>query len=219
MLKAIILDMDGLLIDSEPLWRRVEVSVFNELGVPLTEERCLETTGLRSDEVVEYWFSRYPWQAAPISEVAARLVREVIKLIQEEGRSKEGVENLFQILKNLNYKIAVASSSPTDLINVVVSKLGLAAALSAVHSAEHELYGKPHPGVYITAAEKLGVRPEECLAFEDSVNGIIAAKAARMRCIAAPDPPSRSRREFCLADLTLDSLEQVTEQMIQDLSR
>jgi sugar-phosphatase len=75
-----------------------------------------------------------------------------------------------------------------------------------LQSAEHEPYGKPHPGVYIAAARALGVSPGDCLAIEDSANGLLAAKAARMRCIVVPEPAVRHDRRFCIADAVLDSL-------------
>jgi len=217
MAKAIILDMDGLLIDSEPLWREAEIKIFGKVGVPLTEKRCLETMGLRVDEVVDYWFLRYPWSDPSKSEVASRILTELISLIEERGEAMAGVDNIFSIIKEGGYKSAIASSSTMRTINAVMRKLDIDKNLDIIHSAEDEPYGKPHPGVYITTAKKLGVDPAECVAFEDSVNGLLAAKAAKMRCIAVPDRLARDNKEFGIADVIVDSLEEVTKEMIMEL--
>jgi sugar-phosphatase len=206
MVRAVIFDMDGLLIDSEPLWRLAEVEVFNPLGVPLTDELALTTMGLRTDEVVEHWFARYSWRGPSLKEVEARVDARVIELVRERGAPLPGAREVVSLLRERGYPLAIASSSTSELIAAVVHQLGLASSFQVLQSAEHEPYGKPHPGVYIAAANALGVAPAECLAFEDSANGVIAAKAARMRCIAVPEPPVRHDRRFCIADAVLDSL-------------
>jgi sugar-phosphatase len=217
MTKAIILDMDGLLIDSELFWREVEMKIFTKLGVPLTEERCPETMGLRTDEVADYWFSRYPWKEPTKGEVASQINKEVIALIEAKGQAKPGVDHVIGLIKEMGLKSGLASSSVTDLIDAVIKKLDIKKDLEVVYSAEHEPYGKPHPGVYIATAQKLGVHPTECIAIEDSANGLLAAKAAKMKCIAVPDPLAKDRREFCVADAVLGSLEEITKEMIANL--
>src|SRR5690606_22562849 len=81
VIRAAIFDLDGLLIDSEPLWRAVEVEVFRGVGVPLTEEMCRQTTGLRVDAVVEWWHARHPWRAPAPAAVAARIVDRMVEAI------------------------------------------------------------------------------------------------------------------------------------------
>jgi sugar-phosphatase len=103
-------------------------------------------------------------------------------------------------------RVALASSSAYRLIRAVTERLGLADSFDCVYSAEEEEYGKPHPGVYLTAARRLGVAPTQCLAVEDSFNGVLAAKAARMKCVAVPEPAQRRDPRFCIADVVLDSL-------------
>ena len=78
-----------------------------------------------------------------------------------------------------------------------------------IYSAQEEEYGKPHPAVYISAAKRLNVAPVECLAIEDSFNGVLAAKAAKMKCIAIPYEGVRHDRRFAIADVSLDSLMQI----------
>jgi mannitol-1-/sugar-/sorbitol-6-/2-deoxyglucose-6-phosphatase len=192
---AIIFDMDGLLIDSEPLWRRAEVEVFARHGLSLREEQCQETTGLRIDEVVAHW--RLP------AEAAGAVVARVIELVAAEGVAKPFAAEAVREARRRSSRLALASSSPDALIDVTIVKLGIAGLFDVVYSATHEVYGKPHPGVYLTTAAKLGVAPTACVAIEDSLNGVLAAKAARMRCIAVPEVEDP---RFVIADVVLPSL-------------
>jgi mannitol-1-/sugar-/sorbitol-6-/2-deoxyglucose-6-phosphatase len=205
---AIIFDMDGLLVDSEPLWRIAEIETLTAVGVPITEEDAVQTTGLRTDEVVELWYSRYPWSDPPKKAIEARIITRLIALTRERGKLMPDVREALQAVSEAGYPLAIASSSSSEIITAVLDTFDIAAYFQVVQSAEHEQYGKPHPGVYIEAARRLNVAPWRCLAFEDSPNGVIAAKAARMRCIAVPDPALQNDRRLQAADLVLPSLSQ-----------
>jgi sugar-phosphatase len=201
----VIFDMDGILIDSEPLWRIAEVEALNAAGVPITLEDAVETTGLRTDEVVEHWYARSPWDTLPKKEVEARIITRVIALVRERGGPMPGALAALDLL-GAHYPLAVASSSASEIIAAVLETLGIGGRFVITQSAEHEPFGKPHPGVYIEAARRLNIAPWRCLAIEDSPNGVIAAKAARMTCIAIPDPALRDDRRFNAADIVLRSL-------------
>jgi sugar-phosphatase len=209
--------MDGLLIDSEPLWREAEVAVFSKYGVPMTEEMTYQTTGLRVDEVVQYWHRQYPWDEPSQEEVCQQIDSMVLELIEQKAVPKTGVQELIAVCEELGLPMAIASSSSTAIISAVVQKLGIGHKLQIIHSAEFEQYGKPHPAVYINTAHKLGVSPQQCLAFEDSVNGVVSAKAAKMRCIAVPEPDMRADKRYGVADLVVDSLHDVTADILQNL--
>lgn len=207
MIKAVIFDMDGLLIDSEPLWRKAEVKVFNEFGVPVTLERCRETAGLRIDEVVKYWESEYSFQDVSKEKIISGILEEVIGLIKSEGEAMGGVDKIIAFFESQKTPMAIVSSSSMRVINAVLDKINVKEKMKIIHSAENELFGKPHPGVYITTAQKLGVSPSECLAFEDSKNGVLSAKSAKMKCVAVPDPISFSDKQFGIADLVIKTLD------------
>lgn len=217
MIKAIIFDMDGLLIDSEPFWQKAEMVTFSDVGITLTKEMCKETMGLRVDEVVAHWFSRHPWQSPSKKEVENGIVGRVIDFVVKDGEAKEGAKEVMDFLFNKHLPMAIASSSQSRIIETVLDKLSIRKYIQFAYSAENEIYGKPHPGVYITAAKKLKVDPEFCLAFEDSPNGVIAAKAARMKCIAVPDQSLRDNRIFFIADAILNSLKEFSQQKIIQL--
>lgn len=213
MLKAAIFDLDGLLIDSEPLWGMAEIAVFSRLGIPMTEELCLETKGLRINEVVDYWERRFS-VSFPSSEVVAEsIVERLIELIHERGQAKPGIENALHWCEQHRLALALASSSNLRIINAALAKLGLGKIFTEIHSGENEPYGKPHPGIYLTAMQSLGLQPHQCLAIEDSLNGVLAAKSARMHCIAIPDPYQGHSPAFAIADVTIPSLQRLDEQI------
>ncbi len=208
MIAAVIFDMDGLLIDSEPLWRIAETRAMNAIGVPMVEEDGFLTMGLRTDEVVEYWFARHPWSEPSKREVEGAIVGNVIALIEARGEALPGAVEAVRAMRSGGYKVGLATSSSMEIIQAVLAKIGLQDEFDVLQSAEHEPYGKPHPSVYIECARRLGVAPDTCLALEDSPAGVLAAKAARMQCIAIPPPELRDDNRYCIADLQLESIEQ-----------
>lgn len=200
---AVIFDMDGLLIDSEPHWREAEIEIFATVGVTLTDAMCRETTGLRIDEVVAHHHAREPWGGPSVRELAARIVERMIERVRASGDALPGAIEAVEACAARGLPLALASSSPRRLIDATLAHLGLEGRFGVIESAEDDRYGKPHPAVYLRTAEGLGVGPVRCLVFEDSLNGVIAAKAARMRCVAVPDAPDP---RFAIADLVLGSL-------------
>ena len=208
---AVIFDMDGLLINSEPLWQEAEILIFEKVGINLTSELCQRTQGLRIDEVVEYWYQRYPWDNLTKLKVEELIVGKVIELIDFKGDALPGVEQAIAFVQSKNVKIALASSSSSIIIQAALKKLGLTKIFSEVYSAESEELGKPHPGVYLTTAKKLELAPQSCLALEDSLNGVLAAKAAKMQCIAIPEAMQQNNSKFAIADCILKSLEELDD--------
>ena len=207
-LDAVIFDMDGVLIDSEPIWQAAERLGFGEVGLDLQVSEMVTTMGLRVDEVVAYWYARRPWPDVGIDHagLARRMVDTVVDLMSTSGEPLPGVVDAVAACEKQGLGVAVASSSPSRVIAAALQRLGLADQFDVVRSAEHEAYGKPHPAVFLSAAAQLGVEPTRCLVVEDSVHGMVAALAARMRCVVVPDADRRSPR-FAAADHMLDSLE------------
>jgi mannitol-1-/sugar-/sorbitol-6-/2-deoxyglucose-6-phosphatase len=218
MLRAAIYDMDGLLLDSEPYWVQAELEVLGAVGVPLTPELARETTGMRLDEAVAHWYRRFPWNGTSQKEVVAGLTQAAHRLILAHAQAKAGVRESLAVLRQQKLRVALASSSPLVLIQAVVEKLGLLGQFEFIVSAESELYGKPHPAVYLSCAMRLGLSPTECVALEDSVNGLVSAKAARMRVIAVPEAAHLQDTRFCLADAVVPSLLKVDAALLHRLS-
>jgi beta-phosphoglucomutase-like phosphatase (HAD superfamily) len=114
--------------------------------------------------------------------------------------------------------MAVASSSDLKIINAVMDKFEISGYFNVIHSAEFEDYGKPHPAIYLTTAKKLGVLPNECLAIEDSLNGLRSAIAAGTKTAAVPDVKFFNNSEFDIADMKLGSLEELNEEKLSELN-
>lgn len=204
MLDAVIFDLDGLLIDSEPLWQEAERLRFGEVGVHLEAVDMVQTKGLRVDQVVAFWFARRPWADPDHAGLTDRIVDTVEHLMSTRGAALPGVADALDACEKEGMALAVASSSSHRLIDTALQRLDIADRFPVVCSAETEPYGKPHPGVFLTAAQRLSVEPTRCLVVEDSVLGMVAAVAARMRCIAVPGAPDP---RFVLADEVIATLE------------
>jgi sugar-phosphatase len=205
-IEAVIFDMDGVLIDSEPLWKIAMFDVFSSLGSTLTAQDFQRTVGLRIDQVVEYWNHEDQWEIDDIHSVVNQIIDRMVVLISENPYPLPGVIDTLDYLSKTDIKIGLATSSPQRLINTVLKYLHIAHYFDAVHSAEFERYGKPHPEVYLKTAESLGVKPNKCLVIEDSLNGVISGKAAMMRVVCIPEKTHVPNPKLIVADFHFNSM-------------
>jgi HAD superfamily hydrolase (TIGR01509 family) len=216
-IQAAIFDVDGVVIDSEPFWRESEIEVFGLHGLHLSEAECMQTTGMRIGEVTRYWFERRPWSGPSPEVLADEILRGVIRRIRERGVAMPGLHQAIRLFRSRGLRLALASSSAEALLDTVVDRLQIRSHFEVICSAERELRGKPNPDVYLTAASRLGLPPERCLAIEDSIAGVTAAKAAGMKCIAIPLPELRQDPRYSPADLILDSFIQLDDEVMNSL--
>ncbi|WP_423062002.1 hexitol phosphatase HxpB [Citrobacter portucalensis] len=208
---AAIFDMDGLLVDSEPLWDQAELDVIASLGVDISRRHELpDTLGLRIDMVVDLWFAQQPWNGPSRQEVTERIITRAIALVEETKPLLPGVREAVALCKSQGIKVGLASASPLHMLETVLTMFDLRDNFDALASAEKLPYSKPHPQVYLDCAAKLGIDPLNCVALEDSVNGMIASKAARMRSIVVPAHENQDDPRFVLADVKLTSLTELT---------
>ncbi|MDF7657905.1 hexitol phosphatase HxpB [Erwiniaceae bacterium L1_54_6] len=208
---AAIFDMDGLLIDSEPLWDRAELDIFATLGVDLTRRHELpDTLGLRIDQTVRMWYEALPWNGPDQQEVTDRIIARALTLVEETRPLLPGVEQALLLCREQGLKIGLASASPMHMLERVLEMFNLRHYFDVLASAEQLPYSKPHPQVYLDAAAKLAIDPLNCVALEDSFNGMVASKAARMRSIVVPAAEHRADARWALANVRLDSLTQLT---------
>lgn len=203
---GVIYDMDGVLTDSEPLWKIAMEDVFKSVGCPLTKEDFQRTVGLRIDEVIAYWYQVSPWPDASPKEVENAIIKRMIELLTERAAPLPGVVESLEFFTSKGLKIGLATSSYQVLIDCILDTLGIRRYFQTVHSAEYELFGKPHPAVYLTAAKQLDLDPRRCLVIEDSLNGIISGKAARMTVFCVPEKTHHPEPKLILADAQFDDL-------------
>lgn len=182
-LKAVIFDMDGVLIDSEQFWTQAELDVFSSYGVQVTDDLAAQTKYMTTQEVTEFWYERFPWENFDSSDLENKVVTRVIEMIQDQDCTMSGVQQFIKDLKNKEYKIGLATNAPLRVAHVVLEKLQVRDLFDTVHSSEFETQGKPHPAVYLTSAKNMGISPEHCIAIEDSQSGLKAAKEAGMQTV------------------------------------
>ncbi len=203
-IEAVIFDMDGVIIDSEEIWKRAENEIFSSVGVKLTDELCKMTETMTTREVTNFWFGKYPWKNKSLEEVENGVIERVAHLIKDAGKGIDGIEEFLRKMKDKGYKIGLATNSPSCLIPVVLEKFALDKYFDATSSAEHEPEGKPSPYVYLTTAGKLNIKPENCIAIEDSRSGLLAAKKAGMKTVHI-NTNNKNTQNIENADLTINN--------------
>lgn len=217
MIKAAIFDMDGLMVDSEPFWQQAQLEVFPKVGVDITRQNTIDTTGIRIDQIVEIYYRKSPWEGLSCKQVCDMILQRVIELVKEHKPMMPGLFHALEVCQQQGMRIALASSSPMVLIEATIEALALEDVFETVHSAENLPYGKPHPEVYLTSAQSLGLSPLDCVALEDSLTGLLAAKSAQMKTIVIPEAAQRDKPQFVIADRKLNSLEEVTLELLSSL--
>ena len=217
MITTVLYDMDGLLLDTEPLWGESMLRVAGKHQIPISKKQFKETTGLRIYEVTEHWATHYPWHGSSPLVVADEILDDIISSSKLHASVLKGVITSLQMLRANHFKIGLASSSPARMINILVDHFQLAQYFDEITSADVVDLGKPHPAVFLHCAAALGSKPQECLVLEDSVNGMIAGKAARMKVVVVPDELHFDDPRFSLADARLSSLEDFGIELIKKL--
>ena len=205
--QAVIFDMDGVLIDSEPLWKIAMEEVFHAIGSKLTKQDFQKTVGLRLDEVIHFWFQHEGWKNCTPQEIEAAIVAKMCDLILETGYPLPGVLATLEFIKSQGIKIGLATSSYRILIETVLTQLNIHSYFDFTHSAEKEAFGKPHPAVYLSVANHFKIEPTKCLVIEDSLNGIISGKAAKMKVVCIPEKTHHPEPKLILADYQFDDME------------
>jgi beta-phosphoglucomutase-like phosphatase (HAD superfamily) len=174
-------------------------------GITLTPEQYISTTGLRTREWIDWWFTYFDIDKGFAKEAEISIVTRAIDKIRNHAAVMAGVDYIFHFFRERNFTIGLATSSPTALIDVVTEKLQIGKYIKAYSSAEELSHSKPHPQVYLNCAEKLNVSPLNCMCFEDSFNGMIAAKAARMKCVVVPARIQQDLPYWSAANFKIDS--------------
>jgi HAD superfamily hydrolase (TIGR01509 family) len=219
MIKAVIFDMDGVLIDSENHWQRTERAIFAELGIELTDELLYQTRGLRTEEMVEHWSIQFEMKAVDSKELMNRYDTLMVETMRNDVSMMDGALEAILFFKGKNLPLALASCSTQGHIDATMEKHGLWEYFDQLVSAAENMPGKPHPEVYLKTAEMLGTDPAMCLAIEDSFYGLISAKSAKMKVISMPDPVEYNQPRFGAADLKIRSLREINEETFDQLQK
>jgi len=210
---AVIFDMDGVLIDSEPLWKIAMENVFSELGSTLQKSDFQKTVGLRIDEVIHFWNLHESWEIEDESIVQEKIILKMEELIAANAQPLPGVIETLTFLKSKGLKIGLATSSSSRLIRIVLKELAISDFFDFTHSAETENYGKPHPAVYLTVAQKLEVHPTKCLVIEDSFNGVIAGLAAKMKVVCIPEKTHFPNPRLAFSDYQFETMSEMLKEI------
>jgi HAD superfamily hydrolase (TIGR01509 family) len=212
MIKAVIFDMDGVMIDSEPLWEKTEHILLARRDKQYTPDYRDQIVGLNQNDSGKLLIDTFKLNEK-VEDVISERVEILTEIYKEELEVVTELIPLLNLLRESNFKLAVASSSPMRVINFVLDMLSLHEYFPIVVSGECTEDGKPHPAIYLHTADRLEVKPSECVAIEDSINGVRSAKAAGMYCIAVPDK-RLSQEEFQNADLIVPSLDRISPDLI-----
>ena len=211
--KAFIFDMDGVIIDSEPIHARAKMATLREYGINLSaEEIGLDKYVGRSAK--SFWEDmkiRFPetfteaWQV-----MAGKKYEKYMDILNNDAsiQAIQGIPELLQCLKSKGYKIGLGSSSVRPMVKNVLTRFGIIEYFDALATGDEVEHAKPDPAIYLLAAQRLGVKPENCTVVEDAASGVKAAKAAGMQCIAVKNPHS-GQQDLSLADKIINQYEEI----------
>jgi HAD superfamily hydrolase (TIGR01509 family) len=207
--RAVIFDMDGLLLDTETLWHEAEVELFRRHGDEFTWDDKMMVIGTSFEITSRYFADRL---GRPRDQGAA-LVDEMVALMHERVRrqvdARPGALELVDRLRAMDgVRLGLASNSPRFLVDDALATAGLTDAFETIVTPADVQHAKPAPDIYLRACQNLGVDASEALALEDSASGVAAAKAAGLTCIAVPQ---FAETDVSAADRIIDSLEELIE--------
>jgi HAD superfamily hydrolase (TIGR01509 family) len=202
---AVLFDMDGILVDSEPLHLRATQAALGARGSSYTERDNRAFFGATDSELLRVLRILFDLPEPTPALVEAKTAH-LVALIRAEARPLPGVPAVPRGLRNSGLRLALASASRLPVIQAVLETVGLDGTFDAIVSGDEVARGKPAPDAFLMAARRLGVEPERCLVVEDSRNGVLAGKAAGMTVAAVPCPAT-SHEDFSAADFVLPGLE------------
>ena len=204
--RAVIFDMDGLLLDTEALWHEAEAELFRRHGGEFTREDQLRVIGTSFEVTARYFAERLGWPNERGGELVDESTALMHDLVRQQVEARPGALELIDGLRALEIPLGLASNSPRYLVDDALATAGLADAFDAIVTSSEVERPKPAPDIYLRACELLAVAPADALALEDSASGVRAAKAAGLICIAVP---TLAEIDVSAADRVVASLEEL----------
>ena len=206
--KAVVFDMDGLLLDTEVLWQKAEEALFTAHGGVFSHEDKMRVIGTSFDFTARYFAERLGEPPERGHELVDEMTETMFAAVQRDVAGRPGAMELVARLRG-RVPLGLASNSPRRLVDAALASAGLTDAFSAIVTSEDVIHAKPAPDIYLEACRRLGSLPEETLALEDSASGVAAAKAAGLTCIAVPQ---YAETDVTAADRVIDSLEALLDE-------
>jgi HAD superfamily hydrolase (TIGR01509 family) len=213
-LKAVLFDMDGVIVDSEPLWSEAEKQLLARRNLAYSPSLKTAMMGRDARGAVGFLIEHYGLPESP-DELIGERNQLIAELFQEHLKAMPGALEMVRSVIAARIVTGLVSSSPKPLMELALEKLGATGLFALALSGDQVTRGKPAPDIYISAAEKLGVKPECCLVIEDAPHGVTAAKHAGMFCLAINT--SVSAVELAMADKVVSGFEEVDLKLLQSL--
>ena len=215
MIRVVIFDMDGVIVDSEPAHIEAEKQIMMQHGVKLSTEDLRSYTGTTAEFEFTDLISKHHLRTTP-----EQLIREkdviLFELLERETKPTKGVIALIKGLRQDGFKLGIASSGRGKLVSYFLKKLNIEHLFDTVVCAEDITYSKPHPEIFLKAAERLREKPENCIVIDDSKLGVEAAKRAGMKCIGFRNPKS-GNQDLSKADFITDDFTKLEIQRLKSL--
>lgn len=218
MIKAVIYDLDDLMVDSNALHKKAHRQVFEQYNINpdhISDELKSKFIGMRIIDILKIIVEEFKLTVDP-NEIKRQREKIFLRLVEDELTIMPGLIESLTFFKNHRFKIALASSGTKIYIETVLAKFNLKRFFDAVVSGDDVTKGKPDPETFLAAAAKLELAPAECLVLEDATNGILAAKAGGCRCFAVRNNKT-AKQDLTKADRILNSLLEINSQMIDSL--
>jgi len=210
MKKAFIFDMDGVIINSEPLHAKAKLEALRQFGLSCDEKELVRYVGRTALDFYTEFLGQHPLPDVTAREMTDLKHELYLDILAGDASIQpiDGVKDLLARLKGAGYLIALGSSSTPKIIETVLTRFGIKAYFQVILAGSQLPKSKPDPAIYLLAAKKLQVKPEECIVLEDATSGIAAAKAAGMYCIAYRNLTS-GRQDLTRADRVVEHLDEI----------
>ena len=207
--RAVIFDLDGVLADSEPWWNKIDKKLLAQYGVTYRGEYHRNVLGVSYRLAVEFYKKAFGLSVST-EEIMRRRAEIAIEFFANRVGLFPSAKKVLQELQRMNLSLAIATSSVSASARPFLERHKLTPFFDVIVTGDEIERGKPHPDIYMRAAEKLGLAPDACLVIEDALSGIAAAKAAQMRVAAIPDTRFVNPREYQKkADYVLGGLSEI----------